>query len=112
MVDTGSTPGRMTPITVIRNTPKRHVERSRAAAKHGCARDEERHRPLPVLLEGRCEEGPELPEEHWQREQEAGPEADHDRGRERLDRAERDGLLQLVRERPVEPLEQLAVERV
>ena len=66
-----------------------------------------------LLLERGREERPDLPEDHRQREQEAGVEADPDRGEERLGDAERDqasrrsggsGLL--------EPVDAAAVERV
>jgi hypothetical protein len=45
------------------------------------------HRALAPLFEGGREERPQLPEDDRQRKQQPGPEADQDRGRERLDRA-------------------------
>src|SRR3954466_11970506 len=52
-----------------------------------------------MLLEGRGEKGPELPEDDRQCQQERRPEADPDRGRERLDWAERHRLLEVGGER-------------
>ena len=88
------------------------VREQSADAQHGGEAHEHDHRTLPVLLEGGREEGPELPEDDRQREQQAGPQADHDRGRERLDRAEGRRLVEVVRERLVEPVEQPSMERV
>src|SRR6185437_15883744 len=65
-----------------------------------------------VLRERRGEKGPELPEDDRQGDHERRPEADPDRGRERLDRAEGRRLLQVVRQRPVQPVEDVAVEDV
>src|SRR5262249_12521246 len=83
-----------------------------AEAEHCRERDQERHRALVVLGEGRSEERPDLPEDDRQRDDQGGPEADPDRGRERLDRAERGRLLQVVRQRSVQPVEDPTVEDV
>src|SRR5262249_1949741 len=83
-----------------------------AEPERGRKENDDRDRPLSVLLERRREEGPELPEHDRQREQESRPERDPDRGRERLDRAEGRRLAEVVWQRSVEPLEQMPVEGV
>ena len=82
-----------------------HAERRRE-------RDGQGDRALAVLLNSRGEEGPELPEDDRQGEQERRVERDHDRGRERLDRAEGHRLPQPLRQRPVQPVEQLSVKSI
>ncbi len=72
-------------------------------------RDEGRDDALRVLLDRGCEETPELPEDHGQRQREAGPEAHLDRGDERLRHSEGDGHLAL-RQGDVQPLDQVVVE--
>src|SRR3954468_21834699 len=65
-----------------------------------------------MLLEGGRQEGPELPEDDRQRQQEGGPEADPDRRREGLDRAEGHRLTEALRQGLVEPVEDLPVEGI
>src|SRR4029453_13154782 len=66
-------------------------------------------RTLSVLLERGREERPQLPEDDREREREPDPDADHHRGQEGLGHAER-GWLELVRERPVQPVDDPDVE--
>ena len=63
-------------------------------------------------LEGRCQEAPELPEHDRQRDQEPRPDRDPDRGQERLGDPEREQVAVLLRERPLEPADEVSVEDV
>jgi len=65
-----------------------------------------------MLFDRGREKGPELPEDDRQRQEERCPEADPDRRRERLDRAERRRLPVALRQRLVQPVEDLPVEGV
>src|SRR5207244_665144 len=59
------------------------AERDAADAERGRERDDEGDRALAMLLEGRREEGPELPEDDREREQEGRVEGHQERGRGR-----------------------------
>ena len=71
--------------------------------------------PLGVLLEGRREKAPELPEDDRKREQQPRPQADPERRQERLGDVDRNRVVLVPvhrRQRPVEPVQQGAVEGV
>ena len=74
---------------------------------------EENDAALCDLLHRRGEEGPQLPEDDGQSKQEAGVEADLERGQERLGDTERDRLADpSLRKGTVEPVDQRPVEDV
>ena len=83
-----------------------------AQPEDGGEGDEHRHRALVVLRESRGEEGPDLPEDDRHGDQQRRPEADPDRRGEGFDRAEGGRLPEVVRQRPVQPVEDVAVEDV
>jgi hypothetical protein len=68
------------------------------------------HGSLGVLAQSRGEETPHLPQDDRERQGETGPDADHDRGHERLGDAERGRPLVIRRKRRVQPVEDLVVE--
>ena len=79
-----------------------------------CAREEHEpaHAARLALVHRRREERPELPQDHRRREDERAEEADLHDGEERLGDAERRRPRHVLRQRPVQPVEEAPVEGV
>ena len=67
---------------------------------------------LGPRIDGRCEERPDLPEDHGRGEDESGVEAHRERDRERLGDAERGEMAMPWRQRASEPVEDAVVDDV
>ena len=96
----------------LRGARQREEVAERDARDHEPGRedDEVLQHPLVPWVEGRDEERPHLPEDHRQREQEAGVHAHPHRGDERLPGAERQQLPVLVGKREDQPVDDPVME--